>query len=70
MSAQERIALYALIGDIKETLYSQMLLISALGELLHENQVFDPADLKQKIAELEQQDTSIVASATSRRQDV
>ena len=70
MSAQEKIALYALIGDMKETIYSQMLLISALEELLQEHQAVEPAVLECKIEELKQQDESVLASIMSPHQGV
>ncbi len=70
MLAQEKIELYALIGDLKETLYAQMLVISALHEMLPAGQGVDAVVLERKIEELSQQDASLVGKTTSPHPDV
>ncbi|MEW6522338.1 MAG: hypothetical protein AB1445_01995 [Bacillota bacterium] len=54
MMPQDKIALFAHIGDIKENVYASLLVISALTELLREKGIISSEELTQKMASLDQ----------------
>ena len=69
MSAREKIQLFALIGDLKEVIYAQALLISALQELLQAREIFTPQELEATLRRLQDEDRAALLHSTALRQD-